>query len=72
MNHLYLVEHIVEGETFLSPCVGEEELSVHVAMAEEYGADSFRIIDIEYELNRFMWDCCFEGQMKEWLNAQHG
>jgi len=67
--HLYLVEHEVLGECYTAPVVGEEELEAHVNLAATFGASLLSVKDVEVELHRFVWDCCFEGRMKNWLDA---
>jgi hypothetical protein len=68
-THLYIVRHEIEGDTYISPCVGDEELKVHIEMAEHFGAHLAGVSDIEFELGRFVWECCFEGTIKGWALA---
>lgn len=63
---LYVIRHEIEGEQFISPCVGEDELAVHARMAEHLGARLLEISDLEFEITRFVWTCCLEGEVKGW------
>ena len=66
-SRLYIVEQQIDGACFITPCVGEEELRAHAAMSEHFGVELVSVSDVESELARFVWDCCFEGSVREWL-----
>ena len=68
-TNLYVVQHEVDGECYVSPVIGDDELRIHIEMAENFGARLVSITDVERELHRFVWDCCFEGMMNRWLNG---
>jgi len=64
--NLYIVKHEVEGEPYISACVGDVELGLHMTMAGHFGARLIDVVDAELELRRFLFDCYFEGALKEW------
>lgn len=66
-QHLYLVKHEVDGERYVAPVVGDDELVVHLEMAESFGAHLAGIMDVDFELRRFVWNCCFDGVMNRWI-----
>lgn len=68
-QHLYVVQHEIDGERYISACVGDDELKVHAEMAEHFGAQLLAVTDLEWELERFVWMCCFEGLSKGWGGA---
>lgn len=64
--HLYIVRHDLDGEQFSLPVVGDSELQTHITEAERFGARLSEIRDMEWELDQFVWRCCFEGMLNEW------
>jgi len=65
-SRLYVVTHEIDGERYMSPCVGDDELKTRVDEAERFGAELKDVVDVEGELRYFLWDCCFEGLMQGW------
>ena len=65
-SRLYVVTHEIDGERYMSPCVGDDELKNKVNEAERFGAELKDVLDVEAKLDRFVWDCCFEGLMQGW------
>ena len=65
-SRLYVVTHEIDGERYMSPCVGDDELKNKVNEAERFGAELKDVLDVEAKLYRFVWDCCFEGLMQGW------
>jgi hypothetical protein len=64
--HLYVVKHDIDGEPFFSACVGDAELFKSLNEYEHFGARLDGVLDVEIELRRFVFDCYFEGALKEW------
>ena len=65
-GHLYIIRHQFNGEEYIHPCIGEDEMSSYADTAERMGARLVGISDMEFALNVFLFDCCFEGVIKEW------
>ncbi len=65
-DHLYIIRHQFNGAEYIHPCIGENEMSLYADMAERMGARLLSISDMEFALNVFLFDCCFEGVIKEW------
>lgn len=68
-DHLYIVRQVLDGDEFLSPCVGEDELAQHVTMVEHFGARLLSVADVEYGLAGFVRCCYLEGLAKRWMNG---
>lgn len=67
--HLYWVSHKIEDEVYATPVVGDDELEAYITMAGSFGAQLENIVDVESELKRFVFDCYFEGDIKEWAKC---
>lgn len=65
-DHLYLVYHRVDDAVMAMPCIGDEELLVHGKLVENMGIEIVRILDLEYDLDKFMTRILYEGLVQRW------
>lgn len=63
---LYIVRCQIEGDEIMDPVVGEDELAVHIRMAQHLGARVTLVSEAESELRLLVRNCQLEGAIKGW------
>jgi hypothetical protein len=65
-DHLYIATLESDGEIFMLPCVGHDELAASVKISEHCGARVVRVSDVEQEIKVLLKLCKLEGLAKRW------